>query len=141
MATPLSDLEPGDAVLLRFESKFNRDRTQTVVGVVNDSRNVTSSVWAEITLEDEDGDVFLVTWDGGVSRLNQESGDMDYGFNGRLWKLDPVDPFDDELRDLAEEDELHQNDLRPVDPLLDTVRMRMSAGGNIVYRDESPEEA
>lgn len=111
--TSIGALEPGEAVLLRCESRFNGDVTHTVAGVVADTEE-TDNDWAEVVIEDE-CDFYVVEWSGVVER-QKEVGVWDpYGSNGRLWTLDPVDHVPDDVPD----EELTEGDERTADPLLD----------------------
>ena len=129
MTTPFDDLERGDPVLLRFVSRFNKEVTQTVAGVVADHPR-SDNDFADLVIEDGGEDHYFVTWDGGVERQRRdETGVWDsYGGNARLWLLDPVDM----TYDVPEED-LNAGDKRAVDPLLDTDRARSD---EIVYQEE-----
>lgn len=120
MTTAWSDIDEGDAVLLRFESHFNQDITQTVAGVVVDADG------SEIVI-DSGEDHYWVSWGGGVDRQQDVGEWMSYGGDGRVWLLDPVDPITDDIR----EGDLGEGDKRAVDPLLDTDK---SVADDIYYR-------
>lgn len=106
MTHQFADLE-GEAVLLRFESKFNRDRTQTVLGVVREADH------HEVVIEADGGDRFRMAWHGDVEQLDDDHSYNHYGVDGRLWTLEEVDQTGD-----APEDELNDSDKRTEDPLI-----------------------
>lgn len=111
--TELGELEPGDPVLLRFESHYNKEATQTVVGFVSDDA-LTNNAISEVAIESEGGDMYAVEWEGGVDRAEGPSEWHPYGFGARVYLLDQINLTGD-----IPAEELPEGDEQSPDPFLD----------------------
>lgn len=114
------DLSVGDGVLVRFESKWNKEATQTIAGVVADHSD-THNKFAEVVVTDG-SENYLVTWDGGVARRAQRDNGAiywdDYGVSARMWALEPVYGEKGIEEELLDDEELSEHETRAADPLI-----------------------